>query len=186
MSMIIGITGTDGAGKGTVVAYLVQKKGFTHYSARALIIEEIQKRNVPDNRENMRLVANDLRRAHGNDFVVAFSLQKAREEGKNDIVIESIRTVGEATTLKENGGILLCVDADRRIRYERIAQRGSSSDHVTFEEFVLLEEKEMSDADPDGPQKAAVMRMADHTIRNDVSETDLFARIEEFLHQFAV
>jgi dephospho-CoA kinase len=183
--MIIGITGTDGAGKGTVVAYLVKEKGFTHYSARALIIEEIEKRGVAENRENMRLVANDLRRAHGNDFVVAFSLQKAEKEGKRNIVIESIRTVGEATTLKEHGGILLCVDADRRIRFERISRRGSSSDHVTFEEFVLLEEKEMSDADPDGPQKAAVMRMADYTVRNDVSESDLFMQIEEFLHQFA-
>jgi dephospho-CoA kinase len=33
--MIIGITGTDGAGKGAVVDYLVAQKGFTHYSGRA-------------------------------------------------------------------------------------------------------------------------------------------------------
>ena len=39
--MIIGITGTDGSGKGTVVDYLVEQKGFKHYSARAIFEEEI-------------------------------------------------------------------------------------------------------------------------------------------------
>ena len=34
---IVGITGTLGAGKGTVVEYLTQQKGFKHYSARGLL-----------------------------------------------------------------------------------------------------------------------------------------------------
>ena len=33
--IIIGITGTLGAGKGTIVDYLVKQKGFVHYSVRA-------------------------------------------------------------------------------------------------------------------------------------------------------
>ena len=36
---IIGITGTLGAGKGTIVDYLVQKKGYVHYSVRSFIAE---------------------------------------------------------------------------------------------------------------------------------------------------
>ena len=39
--LIIGITGTLGAGKGTVVEYLVEKKGFDHYSVRAFLLKEI-------------------------------------------------------------------------------------------------------------------------------------------------
>jgi len=41
--IIIGITGTLGAGKGTVVEYL-QEKGFRHYSARGFITKEVEKR----------------------------------------------------------------------------------------------------------------------------------------------
>ena len=40
--MIIGITGTDGAGKGSVVDYLVKEKGFVHYSGRGVIVEAIE------------------------------------------------------------------------------------------------------------------------------------------------
>jgi dephospho-CoA kinase len=36
---IIGITGTIGAGKGTVVEYLVGQKGFDHYSVRSFLID---------------------------------------------------------------------------------------------------------------------------------------------------
>ena len=35
----IGITGTLGAGKGTIVDYLIEKRGFVHYSVRAFITE---------------------------------------------------------------------------------------------------------------------------------------------------
>ncbi|HEX3095769.1 MAG TPA: AAA family ATPase, partial [Patescibacteria group bacterium] len=46
--IIIGITGTAGSGKGTVVEYLVSKYGFKHYSARGFITEELVRRNLPE------------------------------------------------------------------------------------------------------------------------------------------
>ena len=46
----IGITGTLGAGKGTIVDYLVKNRGFVHYSVRAFITEEIKKRGMEVNR----------------------------------------------------------------------------------------------------------------------------------------
>ena len=51
--IIIGITGTLGAGKGTIVDYLIKTKGFTHYSVRAFITKEIEKRKLPVNRDSM-------------------------------------------------------------------------------------------------------------------------------------
>ena len=36
----IGITGTLGAGKGTIVEYLQKEKGFSHYSVRAFLTDE--------------------------------------------------------------------------------------------------------------------------------------------------
>jgi len=181
--MIIGITGTDGAGKGTVVEYLVSKKGFVYYHARALFAQETLRRGIESSRANLRLVANDLRREHGNDFIVTFFLKQAQEKGDEHIVIDSIRTMAEAETLKKNGGILLCIDADRKVRYERIKRRASSTDHVSFEEFVLLEEREMNDPDPNGMQKAQVMSAADHCIENNISLEDLHSQIEAFLQK---
>lgn len=182
--MMIGITGTDGAGKGTVVDYLVEKKGFKRYHVRSLLLKEIEEKGLPNDRATMRLVANDIRREFGNDAFVVRFLKEAQEKGDTHVVIDSIRAKAEAETLRNQGGILLCVDADRKIRYERIKERASSSDHVTFEEFILLEEREMNDPDPSGMQKAEVMKMADHTILNNVSLDALYADVERFLEHY--
>lgn len=182
--MLIGITGTDGAGKGAVVSYLVEKKGFVHYSARAILEEEFKRRGIESNRVNMRFLANELRAKHGNDYVVSYFLKKIAEEKPKDAVIESIRATAEVETLKANDGVLLAVDADRLLRYERITGRRSSSDKVTFDEFVAHEELEMNDPDPNGMQKAEVIKMADHTIMNDGTMEELRVQIEEFLTSF--
>lgn len=184
--MIIGITGTDGAGKGTVVDYLVRQKGFEHYQARALILEEIARRGVADDRNQMRLVGNDLRRLHGNDYIIRTFLERARENGAKNVIIDSLRAVAEAETLKNAGGIVLAVDADQRLRYERVQKRRSSSDQVTFEQFRDHEELEKNDPDPHGMQKQKVMEMADHTIYNDNHLEELFANVDKFLEKFEI
>ena len=51
----IGITGTLGAGKGTIVDYLVQNRGFVHYSVRAFLIEEIKRRGLEANRDTIAI-----------------------------------------------------------------------------------------------------------------------------------
>lgn len=182
--MIIGITGTDGAGKGTVVDYLVSTKGFARYHVRALLTEEVEKLGLENSRATLRVVANNIRREKGNDAFVTLFLAQARQKGDDNIVIDSIRTTAEAETLKKNGGILLCVDADRKIRFDRIRKRGSVTDNVSFDEFVLLEEREMNDPDPSGMQKARVMEMSDFRIMNDISLEDLYSQVETFLQKF--
>ena len=179
--MLIGITGTDGAGKGAAVSYLVKQKGFKHYSARALIEAELEKRGMESNRANMRLVANELRAEHGNDYVVTYYLDKMKLEGVKDAVIESIRTLAEVKTLKEHRGLLLAIDADQQLRYKRIKGRHSASDNVTLEEFIAHEKLEMNDPDPNGMQKARVIKSADYTIMNNGSWAELMEAIDNFL-----
>jgi len=179
--MLIGITGTDGAGKGTVVEYLVNEKGFVHYSARAIWVEEIERQGLENNRANMRLTANELRGKHGNDYLVTYYLEKMKNEDTDKAIIESIRATAEAETLKNNGGVLLAVDANRKLRYQRIQERKSSSDQISFEEFLKHEGLEMNDPDPHGMQKAKVMEMADFTITNNSTLEALHTQIDTIL-----
>jgi dephospho-CoA kinase len=179
--MIIGITGTDGSGKGTVVEYLVAKKGFTHYSSREFIMEHLTAAELEPTRNNMRITANKLRAKYGNDFVVSQAFKKAAKDGVTNVVIESVRALAEANFLKANGGILLAVDADQVVRFTRVQGRRSESDKVTFEEFQAHEELEKNDPDPNGMQKAKVMEMADHTITNNGTFSELQHQVDTWL-----
>ncbi len=68
--IIIGITGTLGAGKGTVVDYLKEKYGFVHFSVREFLRGEVLKRGMEPNRDSFTSVANDLRAHHTPSYIV--------------------------------------------------------------------------------------------------------------------
>lgn len=178
--MIIGITGTIGAGKGTVAEYLVKNYGFLFISARDVWSEEIIRRGLPVNRDTMVLVANELRAAHGSDYFARTAIEKAKQTG-GDSVIESIRSIGEARAIKERGGMLWAVDADVVKRYERIAKRLSETDKISFEKFVADEQLEWENADPNKQNLKAVIAMADTVFTNNSSPKELLAQVEEAL-----
>ncbi|MDD2483265.1 MAG: AAA family ATPase [Candidatus Shapirobacteria bacterium] len=181
--IIIGITGTNGAGKGTIVEYLVEKKGFKHFSARAFLVEEIERRGLENSRDNMVMVANELRAKNSSSFVVDELFKRALESGQN-CIIESIRTPGEIESLRKKGNFtLLAVDADPKIRYERIVKRSTTTDDISFEKFLADEEREMSSEDPNKQNLKKCIAMADFTIVNNKDINYLNQQIEEIYDQ---
>lgn len=180
--MIIGITGTNGAGKGVVVNYLVKEKGFTHFSSSGRISEELKRRGMELSRTNMRAVGNEFREKYGSSYLVDVALKEAEEQNLKNIVIESIRSTGEAQSLKDAGGKLLVIDADRKVRYDRIFARRSGKDLIDFDTFVQQEEREWYGQEGEYDMNImSVITMADHTIQNNVSLEDLHRQIDQFL-----
>lgn len=178
--MIIGITGTNGAGKGTVVDYLVKQKGFAHYSAREFILEEVQRRGMSPTRDSTNPVANELRQKFGPAYVIEQLLVRAKESGGN-AVIESVRVIGEAEFLKSHGALVWAVDADKQKRYERAVLRGSSTDKVSFEKFCEQEDREMAQTAAHDMNIKGVMVMADKVFYNNGKQEELFVQVEEAL-----
>ena len=177
-TMIIGITGTLGAGKGTIVEFL-KKKGFNHFSASGFITEEIEKRGLPVNRDSMILVGNDLRAKYSPSYVAEQIFIRAQEKG-GDCVLESLRTQGEIECLKEKDEfILFAIDADPKIRYKRVLNRKSSKDSVTFDEFIKAENKEMTSEDPTKQNLAKCISMADYVFTNNGSFEELKDEVEK-------
>lgn len=178
---VIGITGTIGAGKGTVVGYLMKVKGFAHYSVRGYLIQEIVKRGMEVNRDSMVIVANALRKEHNPAFIIEELYREAVEAGI-DCVIESLRTTGEVEALRRvDGFLLLAIDADQKLRFERISRRASETDMINFETFVENENREMNSQDPNKQNLRKCIEMADFVIHNEGTVEELYRKLEELL-----
>ncbi len=169
--MIIGLTGTLGAGKTTFVDVL-KALGFGHYSVRGFLSEELERRGLPVTRKNMVNVANELRKKFGSGYIAEQLYERARKHG-GDCVLESIRTLGEVDALKARDEFFLIgVDADRKERYKRIKERNSETDKISFEDFVAQEEREMHSDDPNKQNIRACMDRADYFFYTDYDRTE--------------
>jgi len=181
--IIIGITGTLGAGKGTIVDFLVREMGFIHYSVRGFISEEIVKRSMVVNRDSMVLVANDLRSKHSPSYIVDCLYGEALSTGEN-CIIESIRTPGEIISLRGKGRFyLLAVDAHPEIRYNRIFKRKSETDKISFETFIQNEAREMTSDNPNYQNLRKCIEMADFVLTNDGTVSELENQVTKVLKE---
>lgn len=179
--IVIGITGTIGAGKGTVAAYLTDKYGFKSYSVRDFLIEEIKQRGLPVNRDSMTEIANDLRATHGPGYIVN-ELYKRAQQNSTNAIIESVRTTGEVDTLEKNPGFhLLAVDANPEMRYERITTRHSSTDNVSFQQFIDDEKRELESTDPGKQNLLGCIKRANFVIANNGSLNELHAQVDDMI-----
>ena len=181
--MIIGLTGSFGAGKGTVVDYLIQK-GFKHYSSSGYITEEIIRRGMPVNRDSMIEVSNDMRAVHGPATIVD-ALYARAQEARGDSIIESLRAVAEVRRIKELGGKVIGVDADPHIRYGRAFARGSEKDDVSFEKWIQQEQKESNSDDPTKQDIFSALKESDLVVTNNGSLEELHAQIEKAFTSFS-
>ena len=184
-NIIFGITGTIGAGKGTIVDYLMKEKGFKHFSVRAFLTEEIKKRGMEINRDSMVFVANDLRSKYSPAYIVE-ELYKHALEADCDSIIESIRAVGEVTALRDEPNFhLLAVDADKQTRYQRIRARSNETDQVSFEEFVKQEDREMTSTDPAKQNLSECIKMAEVKLANDGVFDELYAQVDKIIRKYS-
>ena len=181
--IIIGITGTLGAGKGTIVEYLMKEKNFAHFSVREYLTKEIITRGLEVNRDSMVSVANELRAKHSPAYIVEQLYEQALISGEN-CIIESIRTPGEAEMLKQKGSFFLfAVDALPEIRYQRIKLRASETDFISYEIFLENEKREMNSDDPNKQNLKKCIEISDYFFENNGNIFDLYKKISIVLRK---
>lgn len=181
--MIIGITGSLGGGKGTVVDYLIATHGYRHYSSSDLLIEILKERDETVDRDGMNRIANELRATNPEGGVPAETYKRYEaEDGESDVILESLHNVSEVDFIKSIGGVVIGVTADPDIRYERITARGSVKDNVSKETFVAQQEREeKGSSDPTKSNIFDAIKAADYTIENNGGLDALHAQIENIL-----
>jgi dephospho-CoA kinase len=113
----------------------------------------------------------------GADFLAQQVMKKV--EGK--AVIDSIRNPEEVRFLKSKKNfILLAIDADVELRYERVKKRGRDESAATLQEFIEKEDEEKT-TNPTQQQLHICLEMADFTVLNEGSLEDLYNKLEKFL-----
>jgi dephospho-CoA kinase len=170
--MIIALSGTLVAGKDTVADYLENKKGFRAIGLSDILREMVKERGLEINLENLTKVGNKIGTA---------MLERALSERRDNenIVFTSIRQPKEIELLKKQKDFfLIFVDADPKIRFERLQSRGRTGDSETFDQFMEIEAKQI-DGKSGGMDLGTCKKMADHVIENNGTMEEFGRKIEE-------
>lgn len=184
--IIIGITGANGSGKGTVVEILRKKKHFHYFSVRGFITPLVQEKGWPVDRPHMQKLSDELRKKFGPSYITDQLIDQAFEKG-GSAIIESFRAIGEVESARNLARklhtkfILLAVHSEINSRYERIKVRGSATDNVTFEEFVEHDKMEADLKENHRANIKACVKMADYTLENNGTFEELEDKIDDFL-----
>lgn len=182
MSILLGLTGENCSGKGTVAEYL-QKKGFAFASLSDVVREELAKESKEITRDNLVEKANVLRAEFGPGILAKKVLAKLEKD--RNYVIDSIRNPGEVEELKKHKNFfLLYVTAPPEIRFERMHARARESDPRTLEAFLHLEKLERK-GDVAHQNLEATAKLADRIIINDGDLPQLYDRIDGALAELS-
>ena len=183
MAIIIGLTGENCAGKGTVADYLA-KKGFYYYSLSDAIREELAKEGKEITREALIAKGNQLRQNFGADVLAKRIIAKLQKD--RNYVVDSIRNPAEARALLATGKTtLVYVTAPAEKRFERMKARKREGDPRSFEAFRIIDSMEIDGKDEFGQRLAEVFSLATKKMENDSDFADLYAQADEILSEIS-
>ncbi|MBE3124263.1 MAG: hypothetical protein IMZ57_01225 [Acidobacteria bacterium] len=171
---LIGLTGTNGAGKGEAAAFFMVR-GYAYFSLSDILREELQVRGETVSRDNLIRTGNELRERFGSDVLARRTMAKVG----GPAVIDSIRNTHEVAYLRlQPGFVLLAIDAPVATRFARVAARGRDESAADLESFRKKEEQERTGG-ATAQQLEACMAAADRLILNDGTIPDLHRKLEE-------
>lgn len=178
---IVGVAGTNASGKDTLGSLRETLQDAKFVSLSDILRRELDKRGLTHERENLRMVSKEWREKDGPGVmsVKTIALYEAEKAEKNygGLTLTSIRTPEEAKEIQKAGGIVIWVDADPKIRYERVLKRnlGRPEDQKTFEQFMQEEADEMHPSEKGGGlDMAGVRDVSDLKIINEFDSLEAY------------
>ena len=181
---IIGVVGQIASGKGILVKYLIEKLGFISYSLSSAVHREIEKKGIKKyTRQMLQDMGDELRREFGDEVLAQRIIKAINEKKKDKIVIEGIRNPGEIEFLRNNSNfILIGVKAIRKLRYKRLLIRGKKWDPKTYEEFLIVDKRDIGiDQNNSGQQVGKCLAYCDYVLTNNKDLKDFQRKVERLM-----
>jgi len=150
ISVVLGLTGPNAAGKGEVCKYL-SEKGYYVTSLSNILRKIATERNISLSRINLVNLGNELREKYGAGVLAKWlirELSKNHNKAYDKVVVDSIRNIQEVQEFKnkfKERFFLIYVDASKKLRFKFMRLRNREGDPKTYKEFLEVEKKEKSD-----------------------------------------
>jgi dephospho-CoA kinase len=180
MTLIIGLTGSNAAGKGEAASCLHQL-GFSVHSLSDIVREEAAAQGFPPEREHLIRIGNLLRQDGGAGVLAQRLLPRLADRA----AVDSIRNPAEVEVLRSLPGfILIGIRAPMGVRFERMLKRARPGDPSTLAEYEQREQQENS-ADPAAQQLLNTFSLADKIVENDGDLIDLHQKLKSIVESAA-
>ncbi|OGL74286.1 hypothetical protein A3F28_00645 [Candidatus Uhrbacteria bacterium RIFCSPHIGHO2_12_FULL_57_11] len=180
-TVIIGLVGEGGAGKGTIAAYLKEKHQAATCRFSDALNDILARLDVESTRENLIELSEILRKSFGETVIARAVARWARERTEEIIAVDGIRRMGDIETLGKLPGFhLVYVTADPKTRYERMIRRGEKAGEteMTYERFLVQEQL---------PTEVSIKDVAAHAeekIDNNGGLDQLHTQVDELMHKW--
>lgn len=176
---ILGLTGPIASGKGTVRKYVENKYGGKYFRFSSIIRDILIRIGQETSRSNMAKVSVALRNEFGQNILSKVIAEDIKKADNDIIVLDGIRRISDIEYLKDLPGfILVKIDADPKIRYERMVRRNENAGdrEKTFEQFMKDHE---NGADNELP---TVMAKATKFLDGNGNLENLFKQIDQIIN----
>jgi dephospho-CoA kinase len=178
--LILGIAGEMSSGKGTIATHVVNERGGSSHRFSTILRDILDRVYLDQSRENFQVLSMILRKNFGEDIMAKSMYHDVKNDKHEIVVVDGVRRMADIAYLREIPHFkLVYVDADMRVRYERIVKRGEKTDdfNKTFEEFKAEHE---ADAEI---QIRDLKNYADYIINNDGTFIDLYKQLDEIIKE---
>ena len=146
------ICGKPGAGKWTAVAYLREKFDGIIFRPSDLTRSILRAFSLPESRENLSKLMHILRKEFTQDIYIHSAREYIQKNPEKVIIFDGIRKLHFIDNIQnEHSCMLIFIDTDDHIRYERLKNRWEKSDEIgmSFEEFLQWESLESENENDD-------------------------------------
>lgn len=180
--IIFGVTGEMASGKGIVAKYLNEKHGARVYKYSSLLRELLDTADIDKSRKNLTVLGTKVREMFGRYAMTDVLIWRVLNSEEKIVVVEGIRHKDEVEAWKRlKNFVLVAVDADAKIRYERLTARNENVGDAqkSFEEFARDSEAGTEE------QIVETIAAADEKIINNASLEEFLAQIDALVGKYA-
>ena len=176
--IIIGFTGLMASGKDAAKKYLEEKYGAKSFRFSTIMRDILNRINVEISRPNLSAVSLCLRQTFGEDLFAKVLASDAENSEAKIVVVDGVRRLADIIHLSKLSGFhLIAIEADPKIRHERLVKRGENigESEKTYEQFLADHQTETELTIPE------VMSKADFIISNDGDFASLYSQIDKIV-----